>query len=944
MPLPLHHALRLVLVAVLTLLLAPTPVPARSAPASVEAASRFDFLDRTLPNGLRVIALEDFDVPVVAVQVWYHVGSKDEDPQRQGFAHMFEHMMFRGTQRLGPKAHFELIRKVGGDTNAYTSFDNTVYVQKLPANQLELVMFLESERMAFLKIDQESFSTERAVVEEERRQGLSSPYGTVLERLLPELFQKHPYQWAPIGKIPHLRQAKVDELARFWETYYVPNNATLVVVGAVKKDEVLRLAEKYFAWIPRGDDPPKVTLREPEQTQPREIRITEPKGPLTIVGKAYRTVPVAHPDTHALLVLSDILGQGESSRLYQRIVKDADLAVFAGSEAWPLEHDGLFAFGAALKPMGGKAREQVLRILDAELASIKTRGVTDAELEKAKLRLLKSAVQEAQTVEGRAELLGNYAVIVGDLARVNQRFDEIRAVTADDVKRVANTYLVDARQNTVTVEPAGLGEMLRSFVSAGREDEGPPPDPVEGNPVPERQGSKALAVRPDNLPDAPPIAPILEDFPDPKAVERTLPNGLKVVVLPRPKLPLVTLTLGLKRGAYAESPDAFGAASFAASLITQGTQNFTSRELAEELESRAILLSASVGPDMGAVNASALTDQAPRAAELLAEVVRRPTFPLPEFNQLRQQSLAALAVNEQDPKFLAGKELRARLFGPEHVYGRTDDTTSLNALTRDAVAQWWSTHVRPDNTVLYFAGDITPDAAFALAEKYFADWTANAPAPAATIPPVPERSPTTIYLIDRPGLVQSEIRLGQIALTRSDPRWHTARVLTQIFGGSFDSRLNESIRVQKGLTYGIFGYFRPLRDTGNLEIDTFSKTETTAETVAAILAEITRMKSDPIEDRELAIARSYLVGSFPIDRETPQDTLNDLWLIEYANLPKTYLRDSLAGVARTEASDVRQLASDLLDEGKLVIVVVGDASKIKADLEKIAPVTLVGAK
>lgn len=915
---------------------------AGAASAAPGGSTRFDVLDRTLSNGLRVIALEDFDVPVVAVQVWYHVGSKNENPERQGFAHMFEHMMFRGTERLGPKSHFELIRKVGGDANAYTSFDTTVYVQKLPSNQLELALYLEAERMAFLRIDQESFSTERAVVEEERRQGLNSPYGTVLERLLPELFREHPYRWAPIGNIPHLRQAKVDELARFWETYYVPNNATLIVVGAVKRDEVLRLAQQYFGWIPRGDDPPTIQIREPEQREPREIRIVEPKGPLMLVGQVYRTVPVSHPDAVALEVLADLLGQGESSRLYRRLVKDEDLAVAAAAEVWGLEHDGVFGLGAALKPMGGRARDAVLRALDDEILKIQQEGVTNDELRKAQLRLVKSAVAEAQTVEGRAELLGQYAVVVGDLERVNRRFDEIRAVTAEDVRRVARTYLVEARRNTVTVEPAGFGELLRSFV-ARQEDDTPPPAPVEGNPVPERRGPKAMAVRPADFPDVPPVADILRDFPSPRTAERVLPNGLRVVAVPRDKLPLVTLTLGLKRGSYAEAEDAFGAAEMAAGLLTQGTANFSSRELAAELENRAIDLSASVGPDVGSVTASALTDQAARAAELLAEVVRRPTFPESEFRRLLQQTLAGLAVSEQDPKYLADRELKARLYGPSHVYGRSTTASSLRGLTRDRVAAWWAANVRPETCVLYVAGDIDPEQAFELAERVFGDWRIEGVVSPAVVPPPPPRSATTIYLINRPGASQSEIRLGQLAITRADPRWQTARVLTQVFGGSFDSRLNEVIRVQKGLTYGIFGYFRPYRDAGHLEITTFSKTETTAETVAAVLEEIRRMKRDPVTERELNIARSYLVGSFPIDRETPQDVINDLWLIEYAGLPSTYLKDSLSKVAATGADDVMQLALELLDEHQLVVVVVGDAAEVRSSLEQLAPVVLVTA-
>ncbi len=285
------------------------------APVLLASERRYPFKEIKLENGLTVISLEDFSCPIVAVQVWYHVGSKDEDPARQGFAHMFEHMMFRGTDRLGATDHFDHLRRVGGNTNAYTAFDQTVYVEELPSNQLELAFWLEAERMAFLKIDQDGFDTERKVVEEERRMGLNSPYGTVPEKLLAQIYEKHPYRWTPIGKIPHLRSATIDELQAFWDRYYVPNNATLVVVGAVKNAEIQRLARKYFSWIPACPDPPRVTVREPPQTKNKTVRIMEDKGPLPIVGVLYRTVPNDHPDQLPLGMLLGIVGGGESSRL-----------------------------------------------------------------------------------------------------------------------------------------------------------------------------------------------------------------------------------------------------------------------------------------------------------------------------------------------------------------------------------------------------------------------------------------------------------------------------------------------------------------------------------------------------------------------------------------------------------------------------------------------------
>jgi predicted Zn-dependent peptidase len=305
--------------------------------------ARFDYRHIELENGLDVVTLEDFSCPIVAVQLWYHVGSKDERPDRQGFAHMFEHMMFRGTDRLGPTDHFGYVRRVGGTTNGYTGFDRTVYLETLPASHLELALWLEAERMAFLKIDREAFDTERKVVEEERRLGLNRPYGTLVENLLEEVYEVHPYRWSPIGKIPHLRAASVQELWNFWDRHYVPSNGTLVIVGAVTHEEAQRQARRYLGWIPRYDEPPRVTVREPVPQGGRTVTIKEENAPAPGAGVVYRTVPVRD---------EEILGGGNSSRLYRELVADKQMAVAVQAVAFSMEQDGLFGVGVALPPFG----------------------------------------------------------------------------------------------------------------------------------------------------------------------------------------------------------------------------------------------------------------------------------------------------------------------------------------------------------------------------------------------------------------------------------------------------------------------------------------------------------------------------------------------------------------------------------------------------------------
>ncbi|MGD2108848.1 MAG: pitrilysin family protein [Phycisphaerae bacterium] len=911
---------------------------------SAEATRRYDYRKVVLDNGLTVITLEDHSCPIVAVQVWYHVGSKNEDPERQGFAHMFEHMMFRGTDRLGPEEHFESIRGTGGSCNAYTSFDNTTYVNELPSNQLELALWLEAERMAFLKIDDEGFYTERNVVEEERRmRSLNAPYGTVMEKVLPVLFTKHPYRWSTIGQIPHLRAATIEELQAFWDKYYVPSNATLVIVGDVTHDHAQTLARKYFSWLPRCAEPEPLGITEPPQTEPRSVTIPEKKGPAPIVGLLYRGVPMGHKDEVAAEMLMSILGDGESSRIYKDVVKDQKIAQVAIAAAVSLEDDGLLAAGAVLMPWGNKQR--VLKVMREHITRVKADGVTDKELEKAKNQYLRNEITQTLTVARKAGLLGRYETLEGDVEKANTRLAGIRAVTRDDIRRVANLYLTRERETEGIVQPK-IGSMFKKLLGFGKEedvDEGAAPvDKPEMNRVATRGGCRAALKHPSWYPDKPPIAPLTTTVPEIEHHKMTLDNGLTVVVVPNHEVPFVTMKLGVLHGSWTDLQP--GVASLAASMITQGSAEHTAAEMAEELEFNAISLSGGASMDVGSVNASCVTDKVELAAKLLAEVVQTPTFPDDQFEIMRQQVLLGLMVQAKTPEYIADREFRRRLFGP-HPYARTStgEPEEVRALTTSDLKRWWGTFVRPNKATLYLAGDVTPATAFTLAKAYFGGWKNETPEPSIALPDIPEPADTHIYIVDRPGSVQSQIRVGHVGITRRDEGYFSSRVLSQIFGGSFSSRLNKAIRVEKGLTYGARGGLYPNRFAGRFTISTFTKTPSTAETVRVILDEIDRIRKHRPEQEEVDTAKAYLVGSFAGDRETPQATVSDLWLIQHDGLPPDYLNRYLEGIKKTGGKDVQRDAKRFMARDKLTVVVVGEAEKIKGDLEKIAPVTVVAA-
>lgn len=895
----------------------------------------FDYRDLTLENGLRVITLEDSSCPVVSVHLWYHVGSKDERSDRQGFAHMFEHMMFRGTDRLGKTDHLDLIRRCGGTCNAYTAFDQTVYHQTVPSSQLELVLWLEAERMGFLRINQDGFDTERKVVEEERRLGLNRPYGTLPEKVLAEVFKTHPYGWSPIGKISHLRASSTQDLRDFWNRYYVPGNATLVIAGDVKHDEAQRLVKKYFGWMPREAEPPRVTLREPPVLHARAVTIKEDNAPAPVVAVGWRTVPGRHDDDVPLELLATIVGGGDSSRLYRNLVADRQLAVMSMAAALSLEQEGFWAAGAVLSPLGNTAK--ALEAIQKEMERVRAEPVSEQELTKAKNRYLAGQVRQTLSVDSRATALGAAAVLEGDLARVNKKLELARRATTADLLRVAKQYLAPEHCLTFTVEGNLLGSIFGGKSAEIKKEENAPitAKPETDPPPPGRPGLR----RPADYPAQPPVAPAGDSHFAPPHSEHTLANGLKVLVVPKRGVPYVNIHLGLLAGAWTETKP--GTASLALGMLTRGTTAHSEKELAEELETYAINLSGAGGMDTSAVSAGCLTEHVERAVKLLAEVVRTPTFPAKEFDKLRAQRSTALAISAAEPSYKADREFRRRLYG-SHPYSRTEtgDVEDLKALKVEDLSAWWSTFARPDQAVLIFAGDIDAKRALPLAEATFGSWKATGPKPTVTLPDLPAPAAKHIYLVDHPG-VQSQIRVGQLGLKRDHADYPAAVVVTEYFGGAFGSRLNEVIRVQKGLTYGARGGFAPARFAGQFGIQTFSKTESTAEAVRAVFDELDRLRKEGPSGKELESAKSYFAGSFAREREAPQAVAADLWLLEANGLPLDFNERMLTRVARTDGAACLRLVRTMLDPDKMVVVVVGNAARIQSDLEKIAPVTLV---
>ena len=895
----------------------------------------FDYQKTKLDNGLTVITLEDFSCPIVAVQIWYNVGSKNEDPNRQGFAHMFEHMMFRGTDRLGPEEHFSIIRSVGGNANGYTSFDRTVYLETMPSDQLDVALWLEAERMAFLKITQDYFDTERKVVEEELRSKLNEPYGTAWEKLFAGIFKVYPYRWTPIGQISHLRAASVKELREFWQKYYGPENAMLIIVGAVKHQDAQKLAEKYFGWIESGVKPQEISAKEPYIEKPAEIRIKGEKAPAPVAGIGWLTVPASSKDTVSLDLLSIILGSGESSRVYKEMVDQKRIAVGAEAGTYSLQQAGLFGAATVLPPMGSDSNE-VIRLLEAQVAQLRAEPVSQKELDKAKNQMLRDTVTQNLEIENKAKAIGYATIDLGDTNAVNTIIDDIKKATAEDLQNVAKKYLDPNRVYHVYIEQNINGPVFSK--NSNQEDanittvkETEEPKPGRGN-----------SVRPADYPQSAPLAKPNISSIKPTTFSKTLDNGLTVMVVPNKEVPFITVQLGITFGAIMDEIP--GQCSMAMSLLDKGTKKYSATELAEALDSQAISLSASGGIDTSSIAVSCVSDRIENAMELMAEVVLNPTFPEIEFDKQKEKVLTNLAIQAQSPEYIADKQFRKQLYG-NHPYSRTatGEVEDVNKLSAEICKKWWESFGQSNVATLIFAGDIDKDKAFALAEKKFKKWGPARMYELRVINNIPDHNePTHIYLIDNPGSLQSQIRIGQLGITRKvQPEYFTSRIVSDYFGWGFNSRLNKSIRIEKGLTYGVYGGYTANNLAGEFVISTFSKTDSAVEAVKALLDEVKLLKTVPPTDAELAQSKSYIAGNFVINRETPQQVAQDLWLIKSQDLGDDYLDRLLHSVQNTTLEDCKNLVDKTINPDKMMIVVTGDAKVLKAPLEKIAPVTLV---
>ena len=893
-----------------------------AAPAPISVPP-LEFTHRELANGLDVYAMPDATAGTVTVTLWYDVGGKDDPEGRSGFAHLFEHILSRKTVNIPYGGISTMVENAGGSRNASTGQDFTNYYETVPPQYLETMLWTHAERMARPVVDQAVFDAERSIVKEELRQRVyAPPYGRLQRFVIGDnSFDESIYRRSVIGSIEELDSARIEDARAFHEAYYRPATATMIVSGNFDPAQLNRWVDQYFGDIRNPDRPVPVFERpvETPRTAPRRVDAYAPNVPLPAVGVIYPGVAANHPDNAALEVLQAIMSRGESSRLYQSLVYRTQLASNAGIGANSMEEDGVIAVTAVVAQ--GKAMADVEAALDVELARMRDEPVTAAELAEAKTEIVAGELRQRETASGRAFILGQSIVSENNPRAADERLAAIQAVTAADVQRVARTYLndqtrVSVRYQDESARPEGVPE-----------DSWRNPAPVPTFLTVPPAILAANELLPEDQRMAPPPLGEVRAMATPQIVERTLSNGLRVIVARSTDLPIMNVQLVMAGGAAGDPADRPGLAAMTAGLVSQGAGDRSAPEIARTLEALGANIGGGAGADSTTLFLSAPMASADAAGAVFADVVQRPTFAEEEVARSRTQAVNALRVNLRQPGPLASLVLNRLAFGAA-PYGAPSTGTpdSVAAMTRDQIVgfhdRWW----RPDNAALIITGGMEPDEAFAFAERTLGGWER----PSEAAPTVGDRAGTAptprIVVVDLPGAGQAAVTAAVRGPRRDDEVYYPLLVANAVMGSGQNGRLFQEIRAKRGLSYGANSSVGARIDGGLLTASTQTKNESAAEVVALVLAEFDRLAAEPVADAEVTNRETFITGGFSRALETTGGLGGVLADAVVYGLPLSEIETYPQRIAATTPASLTE-AARRVSADQAWVVVVGQASE-----------------
>lgn len=860
-----------------------------------------------LDNGLTVIIHEDHKAPIVAVNIWYHVGSKNEKPGKTGFAHLFEHLMFNGSENFNDD-YFKPLEKVGAtDLNGTTNEDRTNYFENVPVSAFDLALWMESDRMGHLigAIDTAKLNEQRGVVQNEKRQYENEPYSVVDELIAKNCFPAgHPYSWTVIGSMEDLDAASLNDVHEWFKTYYGAANAVISIAGDIDTKVALEKVKQYFGDVPSG--PPVAKHKAFVAKRTGTIRQTvEDRVPQARIYKVWNVAPWGTTCADYLDLVSDVLASGKTSRLYKRLVYDDQIATDVAAYIDKREIAGLFYIQATAKP--GEDLKKVEKALDEELKKFLETGPTEAELKRVKTQFLSNFVRGIERIGGfggKSDILATNEVFGGSPDYYKTMLKHVNEATAQNLLDTAKRWLSD-------------GVYI-----------------LEVHPFPQYQ-SAASKVDRSKLPEMG-AAPEVKF---PKLQRATLSNGLKIILAERHTIPVVNFNLLVDAGYAADQFSLPGTASLAMNMLDEGTKTRDALQISEELALLGANLGSGSNLDVSTVYLSALKENLDASLNIFADVILNPSFPDKEFTRLQKQQLARIKQEKASPFQMALRVFPHYLYGEGHAYGNSftgsGTEESVAKLTTKDLAKFHQDWFKPNNATLIVVGDVKLSEITPRLEKLFANWKQGS-VPKKNIRTVEHQPKASIYLIDKPGSPQSVILAGHIAPPKADPDDIAMNMMNMILGGQFTSRINMNIREDKHWSYGAFSFIANAKGQRIFFAGAPVQGDKTKETVMEIKKELSDiLGARPATQEEVdKVLQSEILG-LPGSWETIGAVGGSISEIVMYGLPDNYYETYPDKIRNLKQTDIYKAAKKLLRPEQVVWVVVGDRAKVEPSLKEL---------
>ncbi len=883
-----------------------------------------------LANGLTVILHQDHSDPLVHVDVTYHVGSAREQLGKSGFAHFFEHMMFQGSKHVADEQHFKIVTESGGSLNGTTNTDRTNYYETVPKNQLEKILWLESDRMGFLldAINEEKFEVQRATVKNERAQNVDNrPYGRIEETVNQIIYpRQHPYSWPVIGFMSDLERGTLTDLKQFFSRWYGPNNAVLTIGGDIDEAQTLAWVAKYFGELKSG---PKVERMKKAPTSLAENRyytLTDNIS-LPLLYISFPTVYGRHQDEAALDVLANILGKGATSLLYQNLVKTG-IAVQAGASHPCKELACKMNFYAIPNPQKGLSLAKLKQAFEQTLLDFEKRGVNDEDLLKTKVSIATNTIYGLQSVAGKVSSLAAFETFVGDANYTQKELDRYNKVTKEEVMRVYHQYIKNKGAAVLSVIPKGLTSAIVRESNFVLPDVNNPPK-VASQPV---QILKNESSFDRNIVPPAGAAPHVNV---PPLWRKSFNNGLEIIATKNSETPTISLMLSIEGGPLLDPIEKAGLAALTAALMEEGTTNYLKEELSNELAKLGSNISVGASGRYTYIQVSSLTKNLDATINLMLDVMFNPAFTQEDFDRVKNQWLQNLQQGLKDPATLASKAFKQVLYGKNNRVGLPNNGTinTISAITLADVKNFYKQYFSPKHSNLVIVGDI--DKADILHKlDYLKHWQG----PDYKIPaykPFPAIKKGTIYFIDVPEAKQANIRLVRRAMPYdATGKFFKATLMNYPLGGAFNSRINLNLREDKGYTYGARSGYAGGKTLGNYSVSASVKQEHTADAMREIMKELTLYQQQGMTKAEADFMRQAISQSEALSYETPRQKSGFLrQLIQY-QLPENYGEQQTQIIENISLQALNSIAEQELAKD-LQWIVVGNGQVIKPQLQSL---------